>query len=171
LRGWTVAGLVVLACAAQTSLFLSLAVFGVRPDLVLIVVCASGLALGPGRGAAAGLLAGLFVDALTGRLVGLGAITKGVAGYAAGWMGRRLFPENALVPVAIAFAVSAGEGLLYLLGTHLFGVPIPLAAGFVGVVVPEACYNAVVSAFLLPLLSRVLKLAEAYSNARRPVEG
>lgn len=165
------AGLVVLAYAAQTSLFLPLTAFGVRPDLVLIVICAAGLALGPARGAAAGLLAGLFVDVLTGRLVGLGAITKGIAGYAAGWMGRRLFPENALVPAVIAFAVSVGEGLLYLLGTYVFGVPIPLAAGFAAVVVPEACYNAVVSAALLPLFSRVLRLADAYSNARRPVEG
>src|SRR5690606_34815774 len=70
LRGWAVAGLVVLAYAAQTSLFLPLTAFGVRPDLVLIVICAAGLALGPARGAAAGLLAGLFVDVLTGRLVG-----------------------------------------------------------------------------------------------------
>ena len=171
MRGWVVAGLIVLAYAAQTSLFLSLTAFGVRPDLVLLVVCASGLALGPGRGAAAGLLAGLFVDALTGRLVGLGAITKGIAGYAAGWMGRRLFPENALVSAGIAFAVSAGEGLLYLLGTYAFGAPIPLTAGFAAVVVPEACYNALVSLVLLPLLSRALKLADAYSNTRRPVEG
>lgn len=173
MRGWVIAGLVVLACATQTSFLLPFTLFGVRPDLVLVVVCAIGLVLGSLRGAAAGFFAGLLVDVLTGRLVGLGALSKGAAGYAAGWMGQRLFRENLFVPAGIALAVSVGEGVLYILGTHAFGVPIPLIAGAVHIVLPEAWYNALAAVLLFPLLFRALRFADAVSNARRPgpVEG
>lgn len=173
MRGWIIAGLAVLACTIQTSLLLPISLLGVRPDLILIVVCAIGLVLGSFTGAAAGFVSGLLVDVMTGRLVGLGALSKGAAGYAAGWMGQRLFRENALVPAGIALAVSVGEGVLYIMGTHAFGVPIPLISGVIHIVLPEAWYNALAAVVLFPVLFRVLRFADALSNAGRPgpVEG
>lgn len=170
MRGWVIAGLVLLAYTVQTSLFLSLTVAGVRPDLVLIVVCAIGLMLGPFQGAGVGLLSGFLVDALTGRMIGLGAISKAAAGYVAGWMGDRLFRENALVSVGIAFALSMGEGAVYVLGTHAFGHPIPVGAGLARVVLPEACYNALVAMVLFPLLFKALRFAGDPAHRGRPAE-
>ena len=56
---WLAAALATaVAFAAQTSLFGNISLWGIRPDLVLVVVVADGLHDGPAPGALLGLVAG-----------------------------------------------------------------------------------------------------------------
>lgn len=62
LRLLAVAAVVVLAVALQVSLFTHLALYGVVPDLALLVVVAAGLVRGPRYAALLGFAAGMVLD-------------------------------------------------------------------------------------------------------------
>ncbi|GAB2920502.1 hypothetical protein WBK31_28255 [Nonomuraea sp. N2-4H] len=88
------------------------------PDLSLAVAVAAGVLTGPVSGAVTGFAAGLVADLVPPALppAGRSALLFCLAGYAAGWLARRL-PGTAGV-----FAASAAGGLLPVLAALLLGV-------------------------------------------------
>ena len=136
----------------QTSALFQAAIFGVTPDLVLILVCVVALRRGPLQGAVAGAAAGLFVDLAGGRFVGLGALAKAAAGAAVGWAGQRVFGENVVVTLGMVAAGSLIEQAIYLFGAWAFGLPFPFMESLVRVALPSLWYDAAASVVAYPLL-------------------
>lgn len=158
---WLVVGLAALvAFVAQTSLPGPMSVRGIRPDLLLVVVVAYSLHYGPAQGGIFGLIAGFFVDVYGGRLIGLGALAKLVAGAACGLMGERVFRERAVVWAAMAGAASIVANGVYLALVRAFGVEIPVGLSVSRVIVPSALYDTVAGLFLYPLLARLFRLGD-----------
>ena len=86
---WTVAGLLVRASAERT-----IAIFGVVPDLLTLVVIYWALAGGGLAGVLAGFLVGIIADADAGRTLGLTAGALAAIGYVAGSAGSSLHRER-----------------------------------------------------------------------------
>jgi len=86
---WTVAGLLVRASAERT-----IAIFGVVPDLLTLVVVYWALAGGGLAGVLAGFLVGIIADADAGRTLGLTAGALAAIGYVAGSAGSSLHRER-----------------------------------------------------------------------------
>lgn len=139
--------------ALQTALFASLSLWGVRPDLVLLVVCVIALHRGVAEGAGAGFFAGLLIDLIEGHFIGLGALSKAVAGATVGWFGQGLFGGNAWVPVLMLLVASVTEHTCYLLGLWAFGFPYPFVDGLVHIILPSAWYDALVGTILFPVVA------------------
>lgn len=157
MKVWIFAVLVLGLYLVQTSLFSSVSVWGVRPDLVLVLVCVVGLHRGFWDGAVGGFLAGLLLDLAEGHLIGLGAATKAFAGAGAGLIGQTLFGTNALVPVLVVLSASVVEHTSYLLGTWAFGVYRPFAEGLFRVILPSAWLDALSGAILFPLIAPLVR--------------
>jgi rod shape-determining protein MreD len=84
------------ALALQTTLA-GLTVGGVRVvDLVLVVVVFAGLAYGPVTGLLAGSIGGLVQDTLAGGIVGIGGLSKTIAGFAVGVLGAQFIVSQPL---------------------------------------------------------------------------
>jgi len=94
-----------LALAVQTTLTGLLARGTAAVDLVLVVVIYVGLTAGPIPGLAAGTVAGLVQDALSSGILGIGGLSKTVAGFLAGVVGTQ-FIVAAAVPRFIVFAAA-----------------------------------------------------------------
>ena len=93
------------ALVLQASLFSHLAVQGVVPDLVLLVVVAAGLAFGSEQGLVLGFGAGLLLDLAppADHVAGRWALALLVVGYVAGRLGTTGRPRPAQwLPVAAA---------------------------------------------------------------------
>ena len=120
LRTSIVVLLVLLAAVLQVSLFSSLTMDGVTPDLALLVVIAAALTRGPEYGAVLGFVAGLLVDVAppADNTVGRWALAFVVSGYLAGMVRRdaRSSAFAAIVVVAagafLATSVFALSGLV-----------------------------------------------------------
>lgn len=157
MRAAAVGLLLVLVLVAQTSLLAPFAIWGVRPNLTLVVVYAAGLRYGMSFGALLGLLAGLILDVVAGRMVGLSGVSSAVAGFAAGWIGERLLRGNPLIPVAVAFASSMLGGATYLLAARAFGMDFPIIDSVSRTILPGAWYDALAMAMLYPLITRLFR--------------
>ncbi|MDF9408304.1 rod shape-determining protein MreD [Pelotomaculum isophthalicicum JI] len=139
----------------QTTIMDYLSVYGVKPDLVMLLVIFNGFLLGPKEGAFLGFAGGIIEDLFSGSYIGINALTKMVAGYLAGFCGERLYKENSLVVAGVAF-FSTTVGLLinYFLLLYL-KIYMPFFYTLFRVILPTALYTAVLAPFFY---KRVLHL-------------
>lgn len=120
LRVVVLALLLVTVVLAQTALFPFLALGGLRPDLLLLVVIGVALSDGVMPGLRVGFAAGLMADLLVDQApVGLAALVLTGVGYVIGTARPYLAPDSLTAPVLLAFLSSllgtAGYGVLSLL--------------------------------------------------------
>jgi len=77
-------GVVILAVMLQAGAVSSLSLFGVRPELALLLAVAAGVAAGPDRGAVVGFSLGLAYDLFLQTPLGMSALIYALVAHAAG---------------------------------------------------------------------------------------
>jgi len=138
---------VLTALILETAVFPHLAVHGIRPDLVTVVVACWGLLYGPREGFLAGLGAGLVQDLLFTRYIGLFALAGALAGFLTGTVESKIFKESVWVSTAaVGVAVLGHEFVVWVLLRGL-GVPAP-ALSLLTVALPGALYSTVFAPFV-----------------------
>lgn len=152
---WSAATVVALLILQTTFIpFLSLS--GTLPDLLLIWVVVYAIRRGQIEGMVAGFLVGLLEDLLTTQFFGLSALTKTIAGFAAGYF----FNENktvqtlgtyrlVLIILGIAFLHNVVRVGIFLQGSATLSVPTIMELS-----VASACYTAALGALPMFYFSR-----------------
>jgi rod shape-determining protein MreD len=113
----------------------------VKPDLILILVISYGLLRGVYHGACFGLLAGLFMDLLSGNVIGIGALVKMTAGFSSGLLEKTIFKDNLLVPALAAFFGTLFFETFDLIMHLSFHGNYHFISAFVSIVFPQSLYN------------------------------
>ncbi len=108
------------AVLVHTTIFAQLRIFGVMPDLMLLLAVAAGLEAGPAYGGIGGFLTGMLADLFLPTPLGLSALVYSVTGYFVGVTKAGLLEAAWWFPIATAFAASsAGIGLFAAVGAML----------------------------------------------------
>lgn len=128
---------------------------GGRPDVVtLVAVCLAFLG-GPMSGALAGFGGGLALDLMGTGVVGVGALARTLAGFAAGLVERTVFGRSILVPMVAAAAATALSQVIELAVLLLLDRSLPIMVSMGTIVVPAAMYNGLLAGVAYPLLAAV----------------
>lgn len=114
--------LAIIGIIMQSTLFAHIAIAGVTPDIILILVVFYSIFQGPKKGAIFGCALGLLEDIILGRFIGMNALTKGLTAGLVGWFAQRAFKENLLVPIISLFSGSIINELLFLLAGKIMGL-------------------------------------------------
>jgi rod shape-determining protein MreD len=117
---------------------------GITPDIPLILTVLIALRHGPECGCLAGFVAGLLQDATGGGLVGVQALTKGLAGFGMGLLVGRFWVSNPLVQVPGLVLLSITEGLGRFLLLQMFHYPAAFGDLMLHVILPQALYNGLI---------------------------
>ncbi|NLI14603.1 rod shape-determining protein MreD [Pelotomaculum propionicicum] len=150
--------LLVVIIIFQTTILNIVAIAGVTPDLVMLLVVLSGFLLGTREGAFLGFIGGIVEDLFSGCYIGINALSKMAAGYLAGAAGDRLYRENIPIATGVTFFTSlAGLIVNYLLLLYLKIHVSPLYA-FLRVALPTAAYTAVLAPFIFRRIFRYIQL-------------
>jgi rod shape-determining protein MreD len=158
---------ILLSLLLQTTAFHYLAIWGVKPDLLMIWIVLMGLLCGQPSGFAVGAVGGLLVDLLEGRFLGLSLSTGMLVGWLGGQIGKRAFREHWLVPVsAVGFCTLAGEAFYLFLGSS-FGMAWPLWQAIYLVILPTAVYNMLLTLIIWPLARKLFFQEPEYVVWRR----
>ncbi len=105
----------------QTTIVLSVRIYGVHPDLVWLMAITAALLDGPETGAIVGFWAGLAFDLVLPTPLGLSALVGCILGYSVGMATGSLDRRAGwLAPVAAAFGAAAADMLFAVLG-GIFG--------------------------------------------------
>lgn len=145
-------GLLIFAVVVlQTTVFSAgLRVFGVMPDLGLVLTVAVAFSLGPERGAVFGFVAGFAVDLFLSTPLGLSALTFAVAGYGAGVLHDGFVrPSRWAAPAAGALGGLAG-GVLFIGIGAIAGREALLSLASVRVILIAAVYDALIAVAIFP---------------------
>jgi len=112
--------------------------FGLRLDLLLLFVLATGMRRGETTGMSAGILLGFVQDTFSAGPPGLNVLTKGLLGFAAGSLRGQLDCGNPNTQAIIAAVATLAEGLAQLALLQVFSAAPGLLAPLFGTVAPAA---------------------------------
>jgi rod shape-determining protein MreD len=143
-------GLVVL----QTTLVRFMAIETIVPDLLLIWIVAIALLEGQAAAVTAGFLLGLSIDLLSGHdgMLGLAALSKTVAGFAAGFFhdDNRVIPALGSYQFPLFTAIAAVVHNLVYFAIYLQGSDIGMTSAIVVYGIPSTAYTVALS--LIPMM-------------------
>ena len=134
-----------------------MAIAGVTPNFLLLVVVTIALVEGPRPGAAVGFAAGLIFDLLGSGPVGPMILVLTLTGYLAGLMHENMFAEGWLLPLTVLAIASLSAEVAYGLILILLGSGGPFWSTFFTKMLPGAVYNTVLALLIYPLLARFLR--------------
>ncbi len=143
-----------LLAIVQTVVGPRLAIFHVRPDLVLLAVIAWSLFQGNRSGIVWGFVGGLWMDLLSGGPMGGSSLALMVAALITGVGHNRFFRSNPLVPVTAAVLGTAGYSFAYLAILTLVGHRFSFVETSVALIPPALLYNSLIMVLLTPWLRR-----------------
>ncbi|MGE5508472.1 MAG: rod shape-determining protein MreD [Chitinophagales bacterium] len=153
LRVWL---LLVLFGLLETTVTPFLRLFGVAPNLILLLTSAVALYRGSEAGFAVGVVGGFILDAWRGQALGLFALASGLTGYLLGLMERRLFKDNLFVPLAAGFTGTLIFQAVFLVVGSFLGLRFALWPALTRVALPEALYNALLAPLVFRLTANLL---------------
>lgn len=154
--------ILVVALLIQLTLINSIAILGLKPDLIMVVVVVFSLLKGEKEGSISGFAFGLLQDIFSTGLLGINALAKTVIGFTCGILKEKIFYEHILflIPV-ITFTASFMQSILIFLLLRAFGIEYGLAWSIKQVALPEALYNSLLSPFIFLAINKLfLKIKE-----------
>ncbi|MEN6414483.1 MAG: rod shape-determining protein MreD [Veillonellales bacterium] len=156
---WT--GVLLVAVILQSTILPLLAVHGVWPDLLLLVVVSSSLLLGKEHGVGIGFFAGLIQDLASGNIFGLNILSKLATGYCFGLAERKVFKDHILLPVIMVAMATLFNGAIMLAVLFVLGYQVDILPAVRHKILPLLFYNMV---FSIPIHQIVYRLSRIQKN-------
>ena len=140
--------------SVQTTFLGVFSIFGITPDLILIVAVYSGIHSKKESGVWLAVLLGFVQDCLSGGLLGVNSLSKGLAGLFFCALKDKIFVEGPIPISFFIFFTSLVDGLIYLLAmTSILGGQAK-GGFFFSSVILFGIYNAVVAPFLFYMFDK-----------------
>ncbi len=146
---------IVAAVAIAQTVFLDIiAIAGVTPDLVLLVLVCLAQRQGPINGQLTGLCAGLIEDFTSLSPLGFHSLLRLTIGFVSGLTHNKMFVDPIFVPIILVAAATVFKWLFAALIAGVFGVDMA-AIVFSRVFFIELGYNAVLAPVVFALLTLI----------------
>lgn len=136
----------------ETSVLGEATLVGAKPPVLLLFTVALALGEGPAIAAGFGFAGGLLTDLMTGLPAGITPLAYTTVGYAVGAIRAQLQTPSAWLPVTMEFTATLGGLLLYGAVALLLGQEAIGGRTLVITAVSGACYNALLTPFLYPMV-------------------
>jgi len=149
--------LVLLLVPLHTTLLPHMSVWGIKPDVGLVVAALIGLVMGELEGLVVGLAIGWVLNMYSAGDLWLSLVTKGGAGLLAGLLGRQVAQVTPLVLCMGLLILSFGEGIMAVSTMRVATVPQTLWM-VQSIIVPQACFDAALGTGLFWMASQRMVL-------------
>ncbi|MDD3403261.1 MAG: rod shape-determining protein MreD [Hespellia sp.] len=148
-----VSAVIVVVCfLLQCTLFNTLALGSVKPNLLIILTSAFGFTRGHKDGMVIGFFSGLFIDIQFGELLGSYALIYTVIGFINGFFKQIYYDDDVKLPLFLI----AGSELVYGIIIYIFLFMLRGNFQFIHylgqIIIPELLYTLIVSLGLYPFL-------------------
>jgi rod shape-determining protein MreD len=125
-------------------------IFGVPPELTVIVVYYIGVTGGAAKGILLGSLIGIIEDSITGGIIGPNLLGEGMVGFFSSSIAGGLFRWTPLLGLLIIFALTMLDGFVVFLSRMFYEtLPTPPHRVFLTVVI-QGLMNALAGIFIKP---------------------
>jgi rod shape-determining protein MreD len=155
MRVWRLAIVIVLFTIMQVTVFTHLRIFGVVPDLGLVLAVAVAYRAGPEAGAFTGFASGLLYDLFLETPLALSALSYALTGYVIGLVVAGMMRAPRWIAPVLGAAGGLLGGLCFIGIGGLVGVPGMWTGHALFVVLVSAAYDAVLAPFVFALVRRI----------------
>lgn len=162
--------MIIVCFLLQSTLFQSLSLASISPNLLIILTSAYGFMKGKKEGMAVGFFCGLLEDIFFGRLLGMHALIYMYIGYANGYFNQIFYGEDIKLPMAL---ISASE-LAYGLGTYLIMFLMRSRFDFFyylkRIILPELLYTIIVTLFVYRIIYMIDQKLEKKKDLKERID-
>jgi rod shape-determining protein MreD len=128
---------------------------GLEPDMALLVAVAGGFAYTPWGAAALGFAAGLLQETLTGGLLGVGALSKGLTGLVWTRLWHHAVSNSPLLQLPLLAGLTVFDGAIFFCTSMLFSRPTSSWDAFFPLLWRQLLANILFGPFLLMLFTTI----------------
>lgn len=147
----------------QSTVFKTLAIGSISPNLMIIVTSSFGFMKGKKEGLWVGFLCGLLEDIFYGRLLGMHAMIYMYIGYANGYFNHIFYGDDIKLPISL---ISVSE-LVYGLGMYaiMFMMRSRFAFSYylVRIILPELLYTIIITLVFYRMIYSINRRLETHS--------
>lgn len=136
----------------QSTVMPHLTLWGVKPDLMLLVVISWSLLRGAREGIVWGFIGGLCLDLFSGAPFGLSALALLIASFFSGLGEATIFRTHVLLPLAMVFLTSLIHDLIFLFTLGTLGWPVVWLDSFIRLVLPASLLNVLLTPLVYPAM-------------------
>ena len=152
--------IVMLAFILQNTVFATLSLNGVKPNLLLIITVFFGFAVSMNNGMLTGFFCGLLCDIFFNSFIGVYSFIFMLLGAFGGLMAKVFYQDDLIFPY-LTIAVTDGLfGLTYYVVMFLLRGRFVFADYLERIIFPEILYTLVLSLLMLPLLHKCNRILE-----------
>ena len=145
----------------QCTLFSTLSLGNIKPDLLMILTAGTGIMRGRKEGLLTGFFSGLLVDVQFGALLGFYALIYMLIGYLNGFLKHLFFYEEIKLPV-ISIGISEFlYGILIYIFRFLLNSEFQFLYYLKHIILPQVIYTTIAAFILYPLLRKINRRLEA----------
>ena len=166
LRKIVVTVFIIVCFVLQCSVFSSLALAGIIPNLMIILTSSFGFMRGEREGLLIGFFCGLMSDIFFGGFLGFYALLLMYIGFLNGKFCKIFYPEDIKLPLALIVVSDLSYGIICYILTFMLRSRFDFAYYFLHIILPEALYTIVVTLFFYPVILKVNEKLEGYERKR-----
>ena len=137
MRKWLFVLTAALAFYLDNVLFNTVNLWGLRPDMTLIITVCFGVLLGAFPAAMTGLVMGLLTDIFFNKLVGPSALVYMLSGLAGGIFYQKFYADNIIIPTVTAMICFFFKEHFMLIASRLAGGRPPYFMTLVSYILPS----------------------------------
>ena len=162
IRRIVVTAVVVLAAyLLQCTIFPSLEIAGIKPNLMLIVTASFGFMRGSREGMLVGFFSGLLIDIQFGDMIGFYALIYLLIGFINGFFEQMYYDEDIKLPLFLIILSEFIYGIVIYLLMFMLRSDFDFLFYLNSIIVPELIYTIVVTIVVYPLILLVNNRLEA----------
>lgn len=169
-RKIVIALMIIVCFLLQSTLFQSLSLASISPNLLIILTSAYGFMKGKKEGMAVGFFCGLLEDIFFGRLLGMHALIYMYIGYANGYFNQIFYGEDIKLPMALISASDWPYGL----GTYLIMFLMRSRFDFFyylkRIILPELLYTIIVTLFVYRIIYMIDQKLEKKKDLKERID-
>ena len=151
---------VIICFLLQSTVFHSLSLGGIIPNLMIILTASYGFMRGRKSGLLIGFFSGLLMDIFFSDVLGFYALLYMYIGYLNGVYKKMFYPEDIKLPIALIVGSDFLYNILVYLLTFLLKGRFQFIYYFLNIIIPEMVYTIIVTCVLYPLLLLTESLLE-----------
>ncbi len=130
-------------------------IFGVRPNLIIILIVSIALLEGRNQGGTVGFFAGLCLDAVIGVALGYHALIGMLLGISLGNINKRFFKENIFIMAICTFISTILFESAVILVSYALGLRMNYIESLNNIILPEAAINTLLGMIIFFLIVRI----------------
>lgn len=143
---------IIICFLLQSTVFHSLSLGGIIPNLMIILTASYGFMRGRKSGLLIGFFSGLLMDIFFSDVLGFYALLYMYIGYLNGVFKKMFYPEDIKLPIALIVGSDFLYNFLIYIITFLLRGRFQFIYYFFNIIIPEMVYTIIVTCILYPLL-------------------